>query len=152
MGTVYSVQKTKWDQNDPVEMVKPNEYSGRVRVAYASYTAAAEQSDIHCFNLPNGARILSGTLTHAALGSSTTASVGHAIYNNAAGTSVAADVDEFKAAAASTSITTVDIAVTAALGRNSVVDADATGMPITVSIAGANGTGLVELQMLYVLD
>ena len=42
MGTVYSDQKTKWDQNDPVEMVKPNEYSGRVRVAYGSYTASAD--------------------------------------------------------------------------------------------------------------
>jgi hypothetical protein len=152
MGTVYSDQKTKWDQNNPTEAIKPNEMGGRVRVAYGSYTASAEQSDIHMFNLPNGARILSGELTHAALGSSTTASVGHAAYKNAAGTDVAADVDEYKAAAASTSITTVDIAATAALGKNSVVDADGDGIPITVSIAGANGTGLVELKMLYVID
>jgi hypothetical protein len=152
MGTVYSDQKTKWDQNNPTEAIKPNEMGGRVRVAYGSYTASAEQSDIHMFNLPNGARILSGELTHAALGSSTTASVGHAAYKNAAGTDVAADVDEYKAAAASTSITTVDIAATAALGKNSVVDADGDGLPVTVSIAGANGTGLVELKMLYVID
>lgn len=152
MGTVYSDQKTKWDQNNPTEAIKPNEMGGRVRVAYGSYTASAEQSDIHMFNLPNGARILSGELTHAALGSSTTASVGHAAYKNAAGTDVAADVDEYKAAAASTSITTVDIAATAALGKNSVVDADGDGIPVTVSIAGANGTGLVELKMLYVID
>lgn len=152
MGTVYSDQKTKWDQNNPTEAIKPIEMGGRVRVAYGSYTASAEQSDIHMFNLPNGARILSGELTHAALGSSTTASVGHAAYKNAAGTDVAADVDEYKAAAASTSITTVDVAVTAALGKNSVVDADGDGIPVTVSIAGANGTGLVELKMLYVID
>jgi len=152
MGTVYSDQKTKWDQNNPTEAIKPNEMGGRVRVAYGSYTASAEQSDIHMFNLPNGARILSGELTHAALGSSTTASVGHAAYKNAAGTDVAADVDEYKAAAASTSITTVDVAATAALGKNSVVDADGEGIPVTVSIAGANGTGLVELKMLYVID
>jgi hypothetical protein len=152
MGTVYSDQKTKWDQNNPTEAIKPNEMGGRVRVAYGSYTASAEQSDIHMFNLPNGARILSGELTHAALGSSTTASVGHAAYKNAAGTDVAADVDEYKAAAASTSITTVDVAATAALGKNSVVDADGDGLPVTVSIAGANGTGLVELKMLYVID
>ena len=92
MGTVYSDQKTKWDQNDPSEMIKPIEQGGRVRIAYGSYTAAAEQSDIHMFNLPNGARILSGQLVHAALGSGTTLSVGHAAYNNAAGTAVAADV------------------------------------------------------------
>lgn len=152
MGTVYSDQKTKWDQNNPTEKIKPIEMGGRVRIAYGSYTAAAEQSDIHMFNLPNGARILDGELVHAALGSSTTLSVGHAAYSNAAGTAVAADVDEFKAAAASTSITTVGCALTAALGKNSVVDADATGLPVTVSLAGANGTGLIELTMTYVID
>ena len=93
MGTVYSDQKTKWDQNNPTEAIKPIEMGGRVRVAYGSYTASAEQSDIHMFNLPNGARILSGELVHVALGSSTTEYVGHAAYKNAAGTDVAADVD-----------------------------------------------------------
>ena len=104
------------------------------------------------FNLPNGARILDGEVVHAALGSSTTLSVGHAAYTNAAGTAVALDVDEYKAAAASTSITTVGCCLTAALGKNSVVDADKDGIPITVSLAGANGTGLIELTMYYVLD
>jgi len=152
MGTAYSDQKTKWNQNDPSEMIKTIEQGGRVRVAYGSFTAATEQSDIHMFNLPNGARILSGELSHAALGSSTTLSVGHAAYNDAAGTAVALDVDEFKAAAASTGVVTVAIAATVALGRNSVVDADKDGIPITVSLAGGNGTGLIELLMTYVLD
>ncbi len=152
MGTVYSDQKTKWDQNNPTEKIKPNELGGRVRIAYGSYTASAEQSDIHMFNLPNGARILSGQLVHAALGSSTTLSVGHAAYKNAAGTDVALDVDEFKAAAASTSVSTVGCCLTAALGLNSVVDADSDGIPVTVSLAGANGTGLIELTMTYAID
>ena len=152
MGTVYSDQKTKWDQNNPTEKIKPNELGGRVRIAYGSYTASAEQSDIHMFNLPNGARILSGQLVHAALGSSSTLSVGHAAYKNAAGTDVALDVDEFKAAAASTSISTVGCCLTAALGLNSVVDADSDGIPVTVSLAGANGTGLIELTMTYAID
>ena len=152
MGTVYSDQKTKWDQNTPTEKIKPNELGGRVRIAYGSYTASAEQSDIHMFNLPNGARILSGQLVHAALGSSTTLSVGHAAYKNAAGTDVALDVDEFKAAAASTSVSTVGCCLTAALGLNSVVDADSDGIPVTVSLAGANGTGLIELTMTYAID
>ena len=152
MGTAYSDQKTKWDQNDPSEMIKTIEKGGRVRVAYGSFTAATEQSDIHMFNLPNGARVLSGELSHAALGSSTTLSVGHAAYNNAAGTAVALDVDEYKAAAASTGVVTVAIAATVALGRNSVVDADKDGIPVTVSLAGANGAGLIELLMTYVLD
>ena len=152
MGTVYSDQKTKWDQNDPSSMIKTIEQGGRIRIAYGSYTASAEQSDIHMFNLPNGARIMDGEVVHAALGSSTTLSVGHAAYTNAAGTAVALDVDEYKAAAASTSITTVGCCLTAALGKNSVVDADKDGIPITVSLAGANGTGLIELTMYYVLD
>tara|TARA_R110002049_G_scaffold29953_1_gene101827 strand:+ start:62 stop:520 length:459 start_codon:yes stop_codon:yes gene_type:complete len=152
MGTVYSDQKTKWDQNDPSSMIKTIEQGGRIRIAYGSYTASAEQSDIHMFNLPNGARILDGEVVHVALGSSTTLSVGHAAYKNAAGTDVALDVDEYKAAAASTSITTVGCCLTAALGKNSVVDANEAGIPITVSLAGANGTGLIELTMYYVLD
>ena len=107
MGTVYSDQKTKWDQTDPSSMIKTIEQGGRIRIAYGSFTAAGEQSDIHMFNLPNGARILDGEVVHPNLGSSTTLSVGHAAYTNAAGTVVALDVDEYKAAAASTSIATV---------------------------------------------
>lgn len=136
----------------PSEKVDTNELAGRVRVAFAEYEAATEQSTITMFTIPNGARILSGSVSYDALNSSTTISVGHGAYTNSAGTAVALDVDEYKAAAASTSITTVDIAATAALGRNSVVDANGTGIPVTVSVAGANGTGLIELKMLYVID
>ena len=104
------------------------------------------------FNLPNGARILSGEVVHDALGGSTTLSVGHAAYVNSSGTAVALDVDEYKAAAASTSVTTVGCALTSALGKNSVVDANEVGIPITVVIAGAAATGTIELTMLWVLD
>ena len=98
----YSVQKTKWSQNNPTERVKTNEQAGRLRVAYATYEASAEQSTIEMFNLPNGARIVAGYLGHDALGSSTTLSVGFAAYTSSAGASVSADVDAYKAAAAST--------------------------------------------------
>lgn len=152
MGVAYSDQKTKWSQNDPTTAIKTIEQGGRIRIAYGSFTAATEQSDIQMFNLPNGARILDGEVVHAALNSSTTLSVGHAAYVNSAGTAVAADVDEYKAAAASTSITTVGCALTAALGKNSIVDANEDGIPITVSLAGADGAGLIELTMYYVLD
>jgi hypothetical protein len=57
-----------------------------------------------------------------------------------------------KAAAASTSAVTVVAADTMALGRNSVVDADEDGIPVTVTLAGADGTGTIQLQMLYVKD
>ena len=153
MGTSYSVQKTKWDQDVPSTKIKTNENAGRVRIAYGLFEAASTAvGDIQMFNLPNGARILSGELVHDALGGSTTASVGHAAYKNADGTVVALDVDEYKAAAASTGIATVGVAATSALGRNSVVDADEDGLPVTVVTAGAAATGTIELTMMYVVD
>ena len=154
MATVYSVQKPKWNQNVPSEKIKPNETGGRVRIGYALYEASSLASGdvIEMFNLPSGARILEGTLTHDAMGSSTTLAVGHGAYKNADGTDVALDADEFFAAAASTSITTVAVAATSALGRNTVIDADGDGYPVTVTMGGAAGTGTVELQMLYVVD
>ena len=54
------------------------------------------------FSLPNGAGILSGRLAHDALGSSTTLAVGHNGIDSS-GSTVAADADEFKAAASSAS-------------------------------------------------
>ena len=152
MGTVYSVQKTKWDQNSPKEAIKTIEHKGRVRLSYANYVASAEQSDIHMFNLPNGARILTMEVAHAALGSSTTLSVGYAAHTQADGTAQAVDVDEFKAAAASTSIAVTGAALTEALGRHTVMDADEDGGPVTVSLAGANGTGAISLTCQWVLD
>ena len=152
MGVAYSDQKTKWDQNDPTSKIKTNELGGRIRIAYGSFTAAGEQSDIQMFNLPNGARLLSCQVVHPAMGGSTTISVGHAAYKNSGGTAVAEAKGAYKAAAASTSITTVGCALTAALGKNSIVDANEDGIPITVSLAGADGAGLIELTMYYVLD
>lgn len=152
MATVYSVQKTKWDQNSPKTKIKPIEHAGRVRLSYANYVAAAEQSDIQMFNLPNGARILTMEVAHAALGSSTTLSVGYAAHTDSAGDAVAADVDEYKAAAASTAIAVTGAALTEALGRHTVMDADEDGVPITVSLAGANGTGAISLTCTWVLD
>jgi|TARA_R110000765_G_scaffold202146_2_gene307430 hypothetical protein len=154
MATVYSVQKTSWDQTTPSKKIKPNESGGRVRVEYALYEAASLASGdvIEMFNLPDGARVLEGTLTHDAMASSTTLSVGHGAYTNAAGTAVVLDADEFFAAAASTAITTVAVAATSALGRNSVIDANYAGYPVTVTMGGAAGTGTVELQILYVVD
>ena len=104
------------------------------------------------FNLPNGARIISGRLAHDALGSSTTLSVGYAAHNNAAGTAVSAAAAAYKAAAASTSATAVNAANTIALGENSLVDADKDGLPVSVTMCGAAGTGTIQLTMMYVID
>ena len=131
--------------------ISTTELHGRVRVAYADFTAAAAQETINMFKLPDGARIIGGRLNHAALGSSTTVSVGHAAYTQADGTVVALDVDEYKAAASSASATGSSIAATTALGENSLVDAP-DGLIVTATTAGANATGLITVQMTYVLD
>jgi hypothetical protein len=146
-----SIQYTKI-VSVPSEKVDTNELSGRVRIAFAEYEASAEQSTVTMFTIPNGARILSGSVSYDALGASTTIAVGHGAYTDSSGTAVALDVDEYKAAAASTSAETVVSADTMALGRNSVVDADEDGIPVTVTLAGADGTGTIQLQMLYVKD
>tara|TARA_B100001027_G_C16123162_1_gene265833 strand:- start:128 stop:577 length:450 start_codon:yes stop_codon:yes gene_type:complete len=146
-----SIQYTK-SQNVPSEMIKTNELSGRVRIAFAEYEASAEQSTITMFTIPNGARLLSGAVSYDALGSSTTISVGYAAHTKADGTAQALDVDEYKAAAASTSAQSVVCLDTIALGKNSVTDANENGVPVTVTLAGANGTGTIQLQMMYVID
>ena len=146
-----SIQQAKI-ASTPSEKVKTNELAGRVRIAFAEYEASAEQSTIHMFSIPNGARLLSGTVAYDALGSSTTISVGYAEHNKADGTTEAADVDQYKAAAASTSAESVAVLDTIALDKNAVTDADKDGVPVTVTLAGANGTGTIQLQMLYVID
>ena len=131
--------------------ISTTELHGRVRVAYADFTADAAQETINMFKLPDGARIIGGRLNHAALGSSTTVSVGHAAYVNAAGSTVALDVDEYKAAASSASATGSAIAATTALGENSLVDAP-DGLIVTATTSGGDATGLITVQMTYVLD
>lgn len=153
MATVYSTQRTN-SRATPVVMNKPNELGGRVRVAHGVYEASSLASGdaVEMFLLPNGARILSGSLAHDALGASTTLSVGHGEYTDSDGTVVSADVDEFKAAAASSTAQKVDVAATLALGSGTEVDANEDGYPVTVVMGGAAGTGSIELTMFYVVD
>jgi hypothetical protein len=158
MATVYSDVRTDLTQDDPSEFVQANQLGGVLRVARGEYEAAALSSGdvIEMFALPNGARIVSGKLCHDALGASTTLAVGHAAYTNSAGTAVAADADEFKAAAASTSAQCVDVAATLALGSGAEVDleGDTAGNEyvVTVTMGGAAGTGTIALTMFYVVD
>ena len=146
-----SIQQAKI-ASTPSEKVKTNELAGRVRIAFAEYEASAEQSTIHMFSIPNGARLLSGSVAYDALGSSTTISVGYAAHTKSDGTTEAADVDQYKAAAASTSAQSVAVLDTIALDKNAITDANKDGVPVTVTLAGANGTGTIQLQMLYVID
>ena len=153
MATVYSTQRTN-NRANPVVMNKANELGGRVRVAHGVYEASSLASGdvIEMFILPDGARLLEGSLAHDALGSSTTLSVGHAAYNNADGTAVAAAAAAYKAAAASTSAQKVDILATLALGSGTELDADKDGVIVTVTMGGAAGTGTIEVTIKYVVD
>ena len=154
MATVYSVQKTKWDQNVPSQKIDTTELAGRVRVAFAEYEAAslAINDVVEMFNLPNGARIVSGRLAHDALNSSTQLSVGYAAHTSSAGSTVALDADAYKAAASSASASAVNVANTIALGENSIVDANKDGLPVSITLTGANASGTIQLTMFYVVD
>jgi len=154
MATVYSIQKTKWDQNVPSEKIDTTELAGRVRVAFAEYEAAslAINDVIQMFNLPNGARIVSGRLAHDALNSSTQLSVGYAAHTNSAGSTVALDADAYKAAASSASASAANVANTIALGENSIVDANKDGLPVSITLTGAIASGTIQLTMFYVVD
>ena len=153
MATVYSTQRTN-NRANPVVMNKANELGGRVRVAHGVYEASSLASGdvIEMFILPDGARLLEGSLAHDALGASTTLSVGHAAYKNADGTAVAAAAAAYKAAAASTGAQKVDILATLALGSGTELDADEDGVIVTVTMGGAAGTGTIEVTIKYVVD
>lgn len=154
MATVYSVQKTNWNQTVPAVNNKTNEMGGRVRIAHGVYEASALASGdvIEMFNIPNGARLIEGSLAHDALGASTTLSVGYAAHTDSSGSAVAAAAAAYKAAAASTSAQKVDILATLALGSGTVVDADKDGLPVSVTMGGAAGTGTIEVTIKWVLD
>tara|TARA_R100000544_G_C2168979_1_gene31289 strand:- start:44 stop:487 length:444 start_codon:yes stop_codon:yes gene_type:complete len=134
-----------------VPKLDTNEFYGRARIAFADFTfASTAAGSVNMFRIPNGARIISGRLHHAALGSGTTISVGHAAYVNAAGATIAADVDEYKAAAASTGVSDVGFALTTALGENSVVDAPL-GLVVTITTTGT-ATNLATATITFVTD
>ncbi len=153
MATVYSTQRTN-NRASPVVMNKANELGGRVRIAHGVYEAASLASGdvIELFILPDGARLLEGSLAHDALGSSTTLSVGYAAHTNAAGTAVSAAAAAYKAAAASTSAQKVDILATLALGSGTETDTNEDGVAVTATMGGAAGTGTIEVTIKYAVD
>jgi len=125
-----------------------------MRIAFADVTlaSAAIADVVQMVNLPNGARLIDGYLTNAALGTSTTLSVGYAAYKNAAGTTVALSAAAYLAATSTSSAARTDILATIALGAGSVVDADQDGLPITITLAGGTASGVVQVAIRYVVD
>ena len=154
MATLYSNQKTKWSQNVPSDKIDTNELGGRMRIAFADITlaSAAIGDVVQLVNLPNGARIIDGYLTNAALGASTTLSVGNAAYKNAAGTVVNAAAAGYLAAVDTSAAARTDIFATIALGAGSVVNANEDGLPITATLAGGAASGVVQIAIRYVVD
>jgi hypothetical protein len=153
MATVYSTQRTN-TRATPAVMNKANELGGRVRVAHGTYEASSLASGdvIEMFILPDGARLLEGSLAHDALGGSTTLSVGYAAHTNAAGTAVSASAAAYKAAASTATAGKVDVLATLALGSGSETDTNEDGVAITATMGGAAGTGTIELTIKYVVD
>jgi len=153
MATVYSAQRTN-STATPAAMNKANEMGGRIRVAHGTYEASTLASGdvIEMFVLPDGARLLEGSLAYDALGSSTTLSVGYAAHTNADGTAASASAAAYKAAASTASAGKVDVLATLALGSGSEVDANEDGMAVTATMGGAAGTGTIELTIKYVVD
>lgn len=153
MATVYSAQRTNALATPSVNN-KANELGGRVRIAHGTYEASSLASGdvIEMFVLPDGARLVEGSIAHDALGASTTLSVGYAAHTNAAGTAVSASAAAYKAAASSATAGKSDVLATLALGSGSEVDANEDGMPVTVTMGGAAGTGTIELTIKYVVD
>jgi hypothetical protein len=153
MATVYSAQRTNALAN-PVVNNKANELGGRVRIAHGTYEASALASGdvIEMFALPNGARLISGSLAYDALGASTTLSVGYAAHVASDGSAVNASAAAYKAAASTATAGKVDVLATLALGSGSEVDANEDGMVVTATMGGAAGTGTIELTIMYAID
>jgi len=153
MATVNSTQRAN-STAVPVVMNPASADTGRIRVKVGEYEASSLASGdvVDLFTLPNKARILSGSLAHDAMGSSTTLSVGYKAHKNSSGTDVAASAAAYKAAATSASAQKVDICATLALGSNSVIDADGDGMIVTATMGGASGTGTIVVTIMYSLD
>lgn len=154
MATVYSIQKTKWNQNVPSEFIKTNEQSGRMRIAYGEFEASSLTAGdvIQMFNIPNGARLVDGYLFNDALGASTTLSVGFAAHTNSSGATVALSAAAYMTATSTVSAGRNDVLPTLDKNGGSVVDANQDGVPFTCTLAGGNATGTIVLVVRYVVD
>ena len=78
MATVYGVNFTKYDQNDPRKMADVAEVGGRMRVQYDTYEASSLGADstISVARMPKGARVWEALIIADALGSGHTLALG----------------------------------------------------------------------------
>ena len=153
MATVYSAQRTN-ARATPVVKNKANELGGRVRIAHGTYEASSLTSGdvVEMYVLPDNARLITGFLSNAALGASTTLSVGYGAHKTAAGATVALSAAAYLAATSTSSAAKTAIVATLALNSGVEIDANADGQPVTITVGGAAATGAIELTIIYSID
>lgn len=129
---------------DPRQAVKVNEWGGRVRMAFFSFTAGATGpaigETIGLVRLPQGARVLHGRITTDTATVSAAADIG-----------IDGDVDKYAAAASLASVGGVDFADTQALNLGTETTEDEDVFATVSGAALAAGT-VLNGYMLYVLD
>ena len=146
-----STQYTKALAGSP--KLDTNELTGKIRVAYADFTFdGASAGTVNMFKLPNGARLISGRLFGAGIGTNVTLSVGFAAHTSLSGVVVNANTAAYKALTAANGVVNTDILATVALGEDSIVDTNSDGLVVTATTAVATATGKISVKILYAFD
>tara|TARA_R110000787_G_C13115138_1_gene414122 strand:- start:49 stop:501 length:453 start_codon:yes stop_codon:yes gene_type:complete len=147
-----STQYAKTLATPSVKLVT-TELTGKIRIAYADFTfASTAVGSVNMFKIPNNARLISGRVYGAGIGTSVTLSVGFAAHTTSAGVAVAVNTAKYFALAAANGVVDSDILATVALGENSLVDTNSDGLIVTATTAAAAATGLISVKMLYAFD
>lgn len=135
---------------------------GKVRVAYATYTFAssAEGTEVNLFTIPQGARLISGTLVHEDLGTSVELDIGYKAVTAAGATT--ADPDKFLDGTDVSSAGKVSFLADEALGFGNVVggsatidtniDTDSYGLVVTATTVDADGTNTTTGKITVIME
>ena len=154
MTDFYGVNNTLSQQNVPSEKIGPGEQSGRLRVAYDSYTfsAALTTSDaLYMMKIPKGARVIDVIVDSDDLGTTGDLNIG---WEASADGVEAADADGFFAALdvnAAALVTSINKVGTSTAGYLKKFDAE-----VQVVIVPSENTtatsGSIALTVLYVVE
>lgn len=151
MASLYGVNAT-YLQNVPEEKIPAGEQSGRVRVAYDSYTTtgAIGTNVIHLMKIPKGARILDIRVKHGAHANSGTFDIGWLASDDAV---EAIDADGFfnELAVGSVGSNGMEISTVNPLGINKKFSAEC---QVTVQKGATDTSGAAEiaLAIFYVIE
>lgn len=147
MATVNSDQMAKV-LGTPTKLVKPNEFGGRVRTMWFSYTVGASPNIgdvVTCGKIPANARLLGGNIYWSATqGASATIALGSIVGTT---TTTAA----YLAAVATASTAKVPVCATQALGAGTVTTAETTVIA-TNATAAWTAASVLNGNVDYVVD